>query len=201
LNFFLDPEKPLETCQENSCDDCNVKEELNCHFNSNQLIRFFLIGLPVMLVGVVGIYVYSPLFIIPWLVTSLLYFGFIEIRVMCSHCPHYAETEGKTLKCWANYGSPKLWKYRPGPMSRTEKIVFILGILIIFVYPILFMILSRNYAITILYLILSLMFFYLMRKVMCSQCINFACPSNIVDKKIQQKFFKHNPRIREAWEK
>ena len=37
-----------------------------------------------------------------------------------------AETGTKTLKCWANYGSPKLWKYRPGPMSLAEKTVFIL---------------------------------------------------------------------------
>ncbi|GAJ20475.1 unnamed protein product, partial [marine sediment metagenome] len=30
------------------------------------------------------------------------------------------ELEINTLKCWANYGSPKLWKYRPGPMSLNE---------------------------------------------------------------------------------
>jgi hypothetical protein len=46
-------------------------------------------------------------------------FGLLEIRVMCSHCPHYAEA-GRLLKCWANYGSPKLWAYRPGPMCRME---------------------------------------------------------------------------------
>ena len=47
------------------------------------------------------------------------FFGFIETRVLCSHCPHYAE-EGASLRCWANYGSPKLFKYRPGPMSTTS---------------------------------------------------------------------------------
>jgi hypothetical protein len=41
--------------------------------------------------------------LIPWLILIIGYFGFVEIRVMRSHCPHYAE-EGGSLKCWANYG-------------------------------------------------------------------------------------------------
>jgi hypothetical protein len=120
---------------------------------------------------------------------------------MCSHCPHYAETETKTLKCWANYGSPKLWKYRPGPMSITEKIVFILGGLLIAIYPLFLIILSQNYPILIVYLILTVVCFYYMRTYMCNHCINFACPANRVDKKIRDNFFDYNPQIRDAWKK
>jgi hypothetical protein len=40
-----------------------------------------------------------------------------------------------------------------------------------------------------------------MRKYMCNQCINFACPSNRVDNSIREKFFKHNPEIEDAWER
>lgn len=199
--MFIDPEKPLCTCQEKSCTWCNVNQELNCHFNLNQLIRFLLNVSLVILLGGVAIYYYSPFFLIPWLIMFLLYFGFIEIRVMCSHCPHYAETETKTLKCWANYGSPKLWKYRPGPMSTLEKIVFILGGLLIAVYPLLLIILSQNYPILVVYLILIVVCFYYMRTYMCNQCINFACPANRVDKKVREKFFQHNPQIRDAWKK
>ena len=198
---FLDPKRPLETCQEQSCDNCNVKKEIHCHFNSNQAKKFLLSVVPAMMVGLIGIYMYNPLLIIIWLVICFLYFGLIEIRVMCSHCPHYAETETKTLKCWANYGSPKLWKYRPGPMSTLEKIVFILGGLLIAVYPLLLIILSQNYPILVVYLILIVVCFYYMRTYMCNQCINFACPANRVDKKVREKFFQHNPQIRDAWKK
>lgn len=198
---FLDPKRPLETCQEQSCDNCNVKKEIHCHFNSNQAKKFLLSVVPAMMVGLIGIYMYNPLLIIIWLVICFLYFGLIEIRVMCSHCPHYAEPETKTLKCWANYGSPKLWKYRPGPMSILEKIVFILGGLLIAVYPLLLIILSQNYPILVVYLILIVVCFYYMRTYMCNQCINFACPANRVDKKVREKFFQHNPQIRDAWKK
>jgi len=201
LKFFLDPDKPLTTCQETSCDNCNISQDLNCHFNLHQLIQFLLNVSLVILLGGVGIYYYNPLLLIPWIVMFLLYFGLVEIRVMCSHCPHYAETETDTLKCWANYGSPKLWKYRPGPMSSAEKIVFILGLVIIWGYPIVLMALSMNYIFIILYLVFSLLAFSIMRKYMCSQCINFACPSNKVDTSIREKFFKHNPKIGDAWEK
>jgi hypothetical protein len=72
--------------------------------------------------------------LIPWLTMIIGYFGFIEIRVMCSHCPHYAESDS-SLKCWANYGSPKIWKYRPEPMSFIEKAIFLGGFAIIWGYP------------------------------------------------------------------
>jgi len=72
MKFFLDPEKPLKTCQEQSCDNCNVKEELNCHFNYDQLIKFLISVFPAILVGGIGIYFYSPLFLIPWLVMFYL---------------------------------------------------------------------------------------------------------------------------------
>jgi hypothetical protein len=201
MKLFLDPEKPLNTCKEKSCDNCNVNQELNCHFKLNQLITFLLSVFPVIIIGGIGIYFYMHIFLIPWLVLFLSYFGFIEIRVLCSHCPHYAETEIKTLKCWANYGSPKLWKYRPGPMSFSEKIVFILGALVLWIYPVFFVILSKNYTVLVIYLIFSIGFVYLLRKSMCTKCINFACPSKKVDILTREKFFKHNPEIGDAWKK
>lgn len=78
-----------------------------------------------------------------WIIFTFSYFGLIEIRVMCSHCPHYAEPEIKSLKCWTNYGSPKLWKYRPGPMSIIEKTIFIAGFLIMLL-PLVFILLTKK---------------------------------------------------------
>lgn len=121
--LFLDPDKTIATCTAEHCDVCAVREKRNCHFSSNQLLHFLVLVFPSFLLGDAGVYHVNSWWLIPWLVVIVAYSGFVEIRVMCSHCPHYAE-EGGSLKCWANYGAPKLWKYRPGPMVSWEKAIF-----------------------------------------------------------------------------
>jgi hypothetical protein len=201
MKLFLDPKQPLYTCIEKSCEDCEVKQDLNCHFNIKQLSKFLMVAFPVFIIAGIGIYSFKPLLLLPWVLFFISYFGFIEIRVMCSHCPHYAEPETEILKCWANYGSPKLWKYRPGPMSKGERIIFFSGLILIFIYPYPFLLLSKNIIILILYSIAALTGLLLLHKFLCVQCINFACPFNRVNDKIRRKFFKHNPEIESAWEK
>ena len=82
-----------------------------------------------------------------WIGIIVLYFGGVEIRVMCSHCPHYAEN-GLTLSCWANHGMPKLWKFKPGPMSFLEKVVFLGGFAAVWGYPIIFFIIPGSLVFT-----------------------------------------------------
>ena len=115
--------KPLATCICQTCDNCLVRATLHCHFSIRDLLHFLMTAFPSFLLGGVGIYRFEPRLLVPWLVIIFCFFGVAEIRVMCSHCPHYAEP-GRTLSCWANYGSPKLWSYRPGPTARTEKVLF-----------------------------------------------------------------------------
>ena len=115
-DMFLDPQRPLTTCTAANCEGCPVSKDVHCHFRARDLTAFLLAGLPIFFIGGAGIFRVNAWWLAPWLVMSFGYFGFIESRVMCSHCPHYAEP-GKSLQCWANYGSPRLWKYRPGPMT------------------------------------------------------------------------------------
>ena len=143
--MFLEPDKPLHTCHAENCHDCGLSDKLVCHFNIKQLFGFLFVVSPSFIIAGIIIIKFNPFLLFPWVVLILSYFGFIEIRVMCSHCPHYAESEIKILKCWANYGSPKLWEYRPGPMSLNEKIIFYLGFTIILIYPITFFILENSY--------------------------------------------------------
>ena len=202
--MFLDSKQPLSTCKNEKCDDCSVKSILNCHFNIKQLLKFIAIMIPGPILSGYMIFIFNPLFLIPWIALFILYFGFIEIRVMCSHCPHYAEPNLKSLKCWANYGSPKLWKYRPGPMSFLEKLIFYFGFIVIFSYPIPFYILKSSivsYLFLCIYTILIVSAFILLKKYYCSQCINFACPLNTVDSEKRKEFFKNNSIVKEAWEK
>jgi hypothetical protein len=202
--MFLDPKQPLYTCGSSNCEGCPVSKDLNCHFALKQLIRFLAIVLPPAVVGGYGIFIYKPLLIIVWISMFIIYFGFVEIRVMCSHCPHYAEPNLKSLKCWANYGIPKLWKYRPGPMSLMEKIIFSGGALIIFTFPIPLLILKSGISNLILlgvYIVLIITSFLLLKRYYCSQCINFACPLNNVDKETREKFFLKNKVVKDAWKK
>ena len=117
---------------------------------------------------------------------------------MCAHCPHYAEP-GPVLRCWANHGSPKLWKYRPGPMSRAEKVIFLGGFVLIWGYPLLFLMWGMAWFLLLVYVMTTAGFFMTLKLFFCTQCMNFACPLNGVDKATRQAFFKQNPEVAEAW--
>ncbi|MDB9822311.1 hypothetical protein OAC89_01245 [Deltaproteobacteria bacterium] len=196
--MFLNTEKPIATCVAISCDDCHVDNTLHCHFKLKDLIHFLLIAFPPFLLGGSGIYNVSGWLLIPWVLFVIAFFGFIEIRVMCSHCPHYAESE-KSLKCWANYGSPKLWKYRPGPMGIIEKLIFFLGIVLVWGYPLLSLIRGSQYYLLLVYIITTGGFFMTLKIFLCSQCMNFACPLNSVSEETRYQFFDRNPSVAKAW--
>jgi MFS family permease len=201
MKLFLDATKPLYTCKEKSCEKCDVGSLLNCHFHLKQLLRFLSFGLLIFILGGIGVTRFSGWALLIWLLFIFSYFGLVEIRVMCSHCPHYAEPELKSLKCWANYGSPKLWKYRPGPMSLTEKIIFFAGLFIIFLFPVPLMMLSKDFILLVIYVFLLVLGTYLLKIFYCAKCMNFACPLNKVDTEIQEKFYHHNDTIYNAQKK
>lgn len=193
FSFFLDPNKPLSTCTSDNCSGCPLQEQLQCHFGALQLLRFFAIAFPPFILGGVGITRINPWMLVPWIGIAIAYFGFIEIRVMCSHCPHYAEPGSKTLQCWANYGSPKLWKYRPGPMSRGENAVFFAGLILIAGYPTAFMVYGQQWLLFGFFCAAAVWMAGLMGRLMCSRCMNFACPFNGVAQNVREMFSARNP--------
>lgn len=196
---FLDPSKPIATCISETCDNCNASKTLHCHFKLKDLIHFLLIAFPSFLLGGAGIYHIDGWWLIPWLMIIVGYFGFVEIRVMCSHCPHYAE-EGRSLKCWANYGSPKIWEYRPGPMTLWEKVVFLSGFIIVWGYPLFFLFSGPQVFLLIVYLLTVFGFFMTLKTFLCTQCMNFACPLNRVKSEVRKIFFECNPEVAKAWD-
>lgn len=196
--IFLVPNKPIATCISETCDNCTIKNLLHCHFTPKDLIHFLLIASPAFLLGGNGIYYVSGWMLIPWLFSIVGYFGFVEIRVMCSHCPHYAE-EGSSLQCWANYGSPKIWKYRPGPMTVLEKVIFFVGFVCVWGYPLIFLVAGSQLFLLMVYILTVAGFFMTLRMFLCSQCMNFACPLNTVEDNVRGEFFKKNPEVAKAW--
>lgn len=198
---FLDPNRPVHTCDKSTCDGCGLRGKLACHFGARQLLPFILCFLPVLITGVTALARVSLYAAAGWFACFGLYFGLVEIRVMCSHCPHYAEPGLKSLKCWANYGSPKLWKYRPGPMSAGEKAVFLGGLAVASLYPVPFAALSGSYGLLAIYFAFALLDAYMLRRFFCTRCFNFACPLNRVPESTREQFFACNPVVREAYRK
>jgi hypothetical protein len=196
--LFLDPNKPTATCNSESCDGCILGKTLHCHFKPRDLAHFLSICLPTFLVGGAGVYHESGWLFFLWILMIIGYFPLLEIRVMCTHCPHYAGPGG-TLRCWANYGALKLWAYRPGPMSSIEKSLFLGGSIIIWGYPLVFLVIGMQWFFLVAYIVCVVAFFMTLKMFLCSQCANFACPLNGVDESIRQEFFRKNSEIAGAW--
>jgi len=197
---FPDPSKPIATCSASSCDGCPVAVQVHCHFRPRDYFHFLFISLPGFITGAAALYNYSKWALIIYLIVIIGFFGLLEIRVMCSHCPHYAE-EGPTLTCWANHGSPKLWKYRPGPMSTSEKFWFFFGLTGVWVFPLPFLFLSKAWLLLALYLLTNAAFWTTLKLFLCSKCMNFACPLNGVDQAAREMFFQRNLSVAKHWRK
>ena len=203
------------------CADCGLDARLNCRWQAKALIGFFLMFLPFGLTSWVGL-VYAGVFSKMWwpvyvyIGFYVFFFGDFEIRVLCSHCPYYAR-EGATLKCPANHGMPKVWKYRPGPMSRTENFLLRLGLYFFACWPIFFQVWGIAYLAAgyqqygpgpLLWLALltagtavsAAVFFLLVRRRRCGQCVNFSCFMNRVPKETVDAYLARNEVMRRAWE-
>lgn len=198
-SLFLDPHKPLPGCASEDCRGCPLKDRLACHFYGRDLLRFLGIGLPPFLLGGWGIARVAPWLLLPWIGLIVGYFGLIEIRVMCSHCPHYGEPGTRFLQCWANYGVPKLWKYRPGPLTRGETSVFLGGLLVIAGYPFAIIAFHREWLLLALLALTVGVMGVMMGRLMCARCMNFACPLNRTDGALRDAFFARNPGVARAW--
>jgi len=163
--------------------------------------------------------------LIGYIIFLFLFFTIIEIRILCRHCPFYAE-KGFILHCLANHGLPKVWKFSPEPVSWTEKVLLlfcfiIFGDIPIFteiyglwylhsnsgilglinftsLYEISFILMLGITGATILTIIC---FFSIITLFFCPDCINFSCPLNKAPKNIVDEYLMKNPIIKEAWEK
>jgi hypothetical protein len=182
------------------CKNCAIAGRLKCRYNSGDLLHFagqFLSFLLPALVGMIwGGYGW---YLLGWLGLMIVFFGFWEIRILCSHCPYYAE-KGVTLHCIANYGCPKFWKYHPEPISNSERIQLLIGFIIVFGYPLPFLILGGQIIFCVLTTWGLIMFFWTLQKYTCSKCVNFSCLLNRVPKEVVDEYLKRNPVMKKAWE-
>lgn len=203
---------------ETRCYECEIKGKLDCRWEKGLLMRFYKGGSIAMISGAVGLIIIG--FFVSWIPLIIyagfwvFFFGFFEIRVLCSHCPYYTE-EGRILHCLANHGTIKLWKYHPEPMKYWEKAGFLGGAIFFVAYPvgaeILGLIAFQNAQIEgVLFFLLFTMivmssiggiyFFRVLTTNICPYCVNFSCPLNKVPKEIVDSYLAKNPVMKEAWE-
>lgn len=192
-----------ETCIQKDtemCEECAIKDKLICHFQSKYLLSFVSFFIFFVITCFIGIIISGyGWFLLGWVGFWLFFFEFWEIRILCSHCPFYAE-EGKTIHCMANYGSVKIWKFHPEPMDLSEKIQLIIGFFILMGYPLIFLILGKEFIILLIAFIEIVLFFSFLEIKRCAKCLNFSCPFNRVKKEVVDNFLKKNPIMRKAWE-
>ncbi len=85
-------------------------------------------------------------------------------------------------------------------MNAVEKTILIGGFLVVWGYPLIYMVSYKTWAILVLYILLTAMFFIVLRMKNCIKCINLSCPLNNVDTETKIQFLKNNPEIQKHWE-
>ncbi len=183
-----------------TCEDCTLNSSLMCRYDGRDTTHFFMIIFPFFVTAIGGVIASGyGWWLFGWLAYMLFFFFVWEGRVLCSHCPYWAE-QGRMLRCHANYGVIKLWRYRPGPMNRAEQAQFLLGALLFIVYPLVFLMIGHEYLLAAIGLASSASFGYLLHRNICSRCVNFSCPLNNVPKQIVGAYLRKNPIIYQAWQ-
>ena len=183
-----------------NCAECVLEGRLMCHYDARDTAKFFGVVLPFLMTVALGtIQAGYGRYLLLWIAYFLFFFFGWEARVLCSHCPMWAE-EGRVLRCHANYGVIKFWKYRPGPMSKAEQIQFIAGALIGLGFPLVLTLLGGEYLWVVAGTVTAIGGVYTLRTVSCGRCINFSCPLNTVPKAEVDAYLRRNPAMREAWE-
>ena len=183
-----------------ACTECRMSGTLMCRYKPIDLAGFLLGFLPFGTATFVGLLQGGyGWYLLGWLAYWLFFFFGWEARILCSHCPFWAEG-GRVLHCHANYGVYKIWRFHPEPMRTLEKAQFMLGSAMFIGYPFVFLLLGKQYGMTLVAAAAAIGAGFTLKRHACSRCINFSCPLNSVPKTIVDAYLKLNPAMREAWE-
>ncbi len=133
------------------------------------------------------------MFPIYFIITMAFFAGGLEWYVLCRHCPCY-EYSGREhgnenrFYCLANWGSPKLFKYKPGRISRAGQATFLGFTGFFLLFPILYFV--DRWEFVLFQLVTAFSFMVTIRHWCCSQCPNFGCILNCVPDEIKAEFLQ-----------
>ena len=169
---------------ESNCTGCIISGKLKCRFSASEWLKFLFLFAVFLVPGLIGMIRGGYSNQIGWMfVFWIFFFGFWEIKILCSHCPFYAK-EGFGLECIANFGCPKFWKYNPAPINRWEKFQLVVGFGILFGYPIYFSIIGEQYLWAGLTVLGTIVFFVVLGINTFSKCVYFSCLFNRAPKEV-----------------
>jgi len=191
-------EPTAAACSRQTCDGCEIRGKLLCVHTPRDVVDFYVLVIAYMIPFLAGMIMggfWTGLWV--WVGLAVVFFGYVEARVLCRHCPHYAE-EGFLLKCHANWGLPKIPKLDPRPMSRAESVVLLLFFGALFLYYLPFFIVGGQWlllAITTSALVCAL---WTVLRTKCTRCYHLSCPLNRVPEAVREAFFRNYPAFAEA---
>lgn len=195
---FFNPNQPIATCKSESCDDCSLSGNLDCHASATDLMRLLLMMSPAMLIGGSGVYQFKAGMLIPWLVILLGYIGIVELRLIGAYILP-GEKKRVALKSLPRLSLLKIWNYRFGSMTLRKNRVFFIGSAFAWGYPIYFLISGDQLFLLLVYLLAATSFVVTMRSFLCSRCTDFSCPLNSVDDYVRSDFYECNPSVAKLW--
>jgi hypothetical protein len=187
------------------CSGCNLDKKLFCQPTWKYRLYFSTAFIPMVIAGIfLGFSNLSLTFklisIVGYIVYMIFFLNVWESHTICNHCPYYANDEEKILNCPIDKGKLKTGKYDPGPLSKSEKIQFIVGFGLFIGIPIPFLIIAQEFLGLVLFFGSFILWVIIIQLKVCVACVNFSCPLNRVNTTIPDKFIKRNPVIRKAWE-
>ena len=185
------------------CDGCGLNGRLHCHLDKKYAIMFgipffafavaalsgiIMVGFPANVITLAAWFGYMIFFFVAW-----------EPRMLCSHCPFYAEGNTNTLHCSINYGFRKTAKYNPYPLTRSEKAQFVIGANIMLAIPLIVLAWGQQWLALVFSIAGIVTWYIVLQTKICVDCVNFSCPFNKVDKETRDAFLKRNPVMLDAW--
>jgi hypothetical protein len=156
------------------------------HSIKDRLYWNFLNLLP-FLVGSISIARDSIKWVAVYIGIALFFFLVIELRFVCTHCFYYIRSKG-CVKCMMFSGVPKIFKDRPGFHTPFEKIIIVLGVFSVFLFPVYW--LFRDPLLLGAYVISWGLFFFTVWRYGCIRCINFEFPVNRAPAEMRSDFKK-----------
>ena len=219
----MDDSNPHGVCtwgEEALCEGCGLRGALNCRWDWRLLLGFAALILPFG-ASSVAVFLVAGSLTGNWLppaayfVLLAIFLTVVETRILCSHCPFYARA-GWTIRCHANHGFPRLWRYRPGSMNAAERVSLISCFLFFLAFPAV----TGTWGIGLLYwrapeqgpvgllglayitavnLASAASFIILLGVFYCTRCVNFSCPFNRISEAVRREYLAMNPVLEEAW--
>ncbi len=180
-------------CSRQTCEGCEIQGKLLCVHTGRDLADFavlFIAWLIPFMAGMIigefwiGLGVWGGL--------AILFFGYMEALLLCRHCPHYAE-EGFLLRCHANWGLPKIPKFNPRPMNKSEGIVWLLYGSVLFLYYLPFFIISEQWLLLGITTWALFAASWTVQRTQCIRCYHLSCPVNRVPEDVRKGFFDNYP--------